>query len=80
MSLKSSSIVCHFFYSGPLAALVERKVCYECPEDNDEITLGKNMINRFFYFDTFLQGLIIEDVLMVSLGIFTLSLFLRLRR
>jgi len=26
-------------HPGPLAALVERKVCYECPEDNDEITL-----------------------------------------
>ena len=34
-----------FNYSGPLAALVEStinaKVYYECPEDNDELTLGK---------------------------------------
>ena len=68
-----------FNYSGPLAALVERKlsgnsrkVCYECPADNDEITLGKNIIKRFFFnFDTFLQSLIIKDVLMVNLSIIT---------
>ena len=27
---------------GPLAALVDRKVFYECLDDNDELTLGKN--------------------------------------
>ena len=34
---------------GPLAALVDRKVFYECLDDNDELTLGKNMKSKVIY-------------------------------